>query len=172
MTVKCKHCGLKSEKSIMIKIEKGSTKYYVHEECEIRVAQEKSDAEKLKQEKKKQEEIDKAYHKRSVDLFYEYTQSLAPITLVNLAFKKCKEKGLTNKDISYTMEYIVKNKMVLNYPMGVLYYIDRAMRDKREVDKIEKTNNIVSKSEIKFIPLINKKNDKKIDNESDISDLL
>ena len=172
MNVKCKHCGLKSDKSIMIKIEKGSTKYYAHEECEIRVAQEKLNMEKLKQEKKIQKEFDKECRKRSVDLFYEYTESLAPITLVNLAFKKCKEKGLTNKDILYTMEYIVKNKMVLNYPMGILYYIDRAMRDKREVDKIEKANNIVLKSEIKFIPLINKRNDKKIDNESDISDFL
>lgn len=171
MKVKCKHCQIKEDKSLMIKVRKGSAEYYAHLSCENLYEESKKEKERVKLEQKMKEEEDKHDRLYAVNLFYEYTQSLAPITLLNLAFKKCKEKGLTYKDISYTMDYIVRNKMTLNFPMGILYYIDRAMKDKKEVDRIQKNNNRVSYAPIKFMPL-NKKIHAEVNNDSDISDLL
>lgn len=171
MNVKCKHCGVKEDKSMMVKIKKGSVEYYSHPTCEIAYENDKLEKERAKSEKKIKEEEDKTYRECAINLFYEYTKSLSPIALVNVAFKKCKEKGLNYKDILYTMEYIVKNKMVLNYPMGILYYIDRAMKDKKELERIEKNNNRVSYAPIKFMPL-NKKISSEVSNDFDVSDLV
>ena len=100
-------------------------------------------------------DVKKSYHKecfeqrnakaKALDLFYQYTGSLVMQNMVYLAFKKAREKGLTDKDILYTMEYIIKTKSVLNYPMGILYYLDRAMKEKAEQEKRDKQDDATFK---------------------------
>ena len=90
---------------------------------------------------------------------------------INVAFKQAMNKGLTGSDILYTMKYIVNNNMKLNFAMGILYYIDNAMREKKREQEQAKQNEIVMQnvSKMKIIPLSHKKEE--IKSESDISDL-
>lgn len=171
MLVKCKYCGEKSQKSEMLCVEKGATKYYIHESCDIAKQQERNIKEIEKMNKKKDVEDNKKYRDEAISIFYDYTKSLEPIMMLNVAFKKCIEKGLTMEDVRDTMLYIVKNKCVLRFPMGILYYIDRAMKEKKEVEKINKQNERNITAPIKIMPLSMKKEDKAND-DYDISDLL
>lgn len=151
--VKCRYCSEKVEKIKALYLEKGKTKkvkYYYHKAC-----------------LKLQEDRDSA-----LDLFYTYTGSLVLQSQVYSAFKKCREKGLTDSDVLYTMKYISENKMVLNYPMGILYYIDRAMKDKKLKDNVKKQNKRLITSPIKIMPLSMKRNKKERDDSFDISDIL
>lgn len=131
--VKCKHCGnqgLASEMKLNIRASKTGRQYkeYYHEEClNLKNARE-----------------------RTVELFYQYTGSLEPIKMINIAFKQMAEQGLNEKEILYVMEYIIKNKCVLNYAMGIKYYATPAIKEyrsrqnfllKQKVNQ-EKTNSI------------------------------
>jgi hypothetical protein len=153
MQVKCKYCSEKVEKEDAVYMEKGKTKktkHYYHKKC-------------MEQQNAKDS---------ALSLFYEYTGSLVLQSQVYVAFKKCREKGLLDTDILYTMEYISKNKMVLNYPMGILYYIDRAMKEKRQHEKVIKQNERLISSPIKIMPLSMKRDKKERDVSVDISDIL
>lgn len=87
-----------------------------------------------------------AQRKRNVlneaaDIFYNYTGSLATKFQLNTAFKAMKDIGMTEEDILYTMNYIVRNKCVLNYPMGIRFYADRARIERRTIEANETAQN-------------------------------
>lgn len=116
--VKCRHCGsqgLASKMELNIRVSKTGRQYkeYYHEEClELKNARDKA-----------------------VELFYQYTSSLEPIKMINIAFKQMVEQGLNEKEILYVMEYIIKNKCVLNYAMGIKYYATPAIKEYRSRQK-------------------------------------
>lgn len=102
----CQFCKSKSDKENMTKV---NNKYY-HMECK--------------------ELIDN--REKAINLFYQYTGSLClKKELYNIFSMIKKQQGLDENDILYLMEYIVKNKCKLNYPMGLRYYVDNAMKDKK-----------------------------------------
>lgn len=152
MKVKCKYCNEKDEKDLMVYIEKNGKKEYFHRPC-LRYKTDRDEALKL---------------------FYEYTGSYEMQSKVYHAFKQIRNKGLTDSDVLYIMQYIIKNKCVLNYPIGMMYYVDRAMKDKQESSKTNKNNERVINAPIKVMPLYMKKEEQKDDkeNENDISDFL
>lgn len=137
MLVKCQFCSKKDEKDNMVKVEKVSdsgskTNKYYHKEC-------------LSLLKDKKEAVDK---------FYEYTGYLDPIVTLYVAFKKMKAKGLDEHDILYTMNYIIETNGVLNYPMGLLYYLDRAMKDKKYKLQLAENRERILNSGSKIQPII------------------
>ena len=155
--VKCQFCNIKREKDKMDcettespTTGKKSNKYYCPE-CK-------------KLLKSRNEALEK---------FYSYTGSLLLQNQVYTAFKKMKDKGLNEHDILCVMDYIIENKHVLNYPMGMLYYIDRAMKDKRIKEQQRKSKEKILQSKTKPITIIKDipKEPKQVD-EMDISDFL
>lgn len=130
MEIKCQYCQSKSEKETMI----FDNKKYYHIEC------------------KKQKDC----RDMALDLFYSYTKSLALKQNVYMIFSKIKSMGFKDEDVLYIMQYIEKNKLKLNYPPGILYYVDRAIKDRiyeknyknkqqTSIDKIEKIEYIEKK---------------------------
>ena len=126
---------------------------------------------------------DKYYHtnckkliddrEKAIDLFYTYTHSLClKKELYNVFSIIKKQQHLNESDILYVMEYIVRNKCKLNFPMGIRYYVDKAMKDKTikeklEIQKQKELENL--QNEIIDTEVINKKYKKE---ESDISDII
>ncbi|MGJ0846484.1 hypothetical protein ACR77J_07340 [Tissierella praeacuta] len=123
--VKCRYCenkGTKNEMKLHIKVSATGRRYkeYFHEECFA-----------LKESRDK-----------AVKLFYEYTQSLEPIKMINTAFKQMRDQGINEHQILYIMEYIVKNKCVLNYAMGIKYYATPAIKEYKSRQQFLKKQNI------------------------------
>ena len=149
--VKCQYCGGFEDKNLMVtdpNCASKPTKYY-HSECLVH----------------------KNNRKKALDLFYSYTESYEMSSAVYLVFKKIRDKGLTDTDVLYIMEYVAKNKCVLRYPMGLLYYVDKAMKDKKERERADKFDERISSVPIRIAPLRQKTEQTK-DEESDISDLI
>lgn len=152
MQVKCKFCLEKKDRDGMECVQKGKVKSYYCPEC-LKLLNSRD---------------------RALELFYSYTQSLVPTSQVYLAFSKLREKGLTHHDVLYIMEYVIKTNSKLNYPMGLIYYADKAIRQKKSEEQIklqkEKVLNTIHKTptiienKIKF--------EKSVNDESDISDFL
>ncbi len=143
----CQFCRQKDDKENMIKFH---DKYY-HTNCK-----------KLIDDREK-----------AIDLFYTYTHSLClKKELYNVFSIIKKQQHLNESDILYVMEYIVRNKCKLNFPMGIRYYVDKAMKDKTikeklEIQKQKELENL--QNEIIDTEVINKKYKKE---ESDISDII
>jgi len=158
MLVKCQYCKEKAEKVKMECIEKQSgnkiVRKYYHKDC---------------YKKKQARDLAK-------DKFIKYTGFLGVESQIYVAFKKIKEKGLDEYDILYTINYIINNQHVLNFPMGLLYYIDRAMRQKHKEAEIlaEKERVIKNLSNVKIKPLKYRNDTEKQEqkNEFDISDYI
>lgn len=160
MQVKCKFCSAKSEKEEMVCIENMSSggkvaRRYYHKDC-------------LKKLKARDEAKEKVI---------EYTGFLGTDAQIYVAFSKAKAKGLDEIDILYTIDYIIKNKCVLNYPMGLLYYIDRAMREKRKEKEIQEKKQKILSKKVKIQPLQFRREEVKQEqeektNEFDISDFI
>ena len=147
---KCKYCGQQIESELeKTTIKVGKVNHNYHNDCyEQQLARDKA-----------------------LSLFYDYTGSLVMQNMVYLAFKKAREKGISDKEILYTMQYIVNTKSVLNYPMGILYYLDRAMKNKAEEEKREKANRQIEGKTIRIMPITQRKQEEKKD-DYDISDLI
>lgn len=106
---------------------------------------------------------------RAVDLFYEYTGSLEPIKMVNIAFKQLKDQGLSEHEILYVLKYIIKNRCVLNYAMGIKYYATPAIKEyrskhnfiqKQELNKQKDTGiGIVTETEESIFPRVDLEDD-------------
>lgn len=108
--------------------------------------------------------VNKYYHKkclhlkncrdRAINIFYEYTKSLEPKQKLYTVLKQIKEKGIDEEGILYTMQYIEDNKCVLNYPHGILYYLDNAIKEYKKYQsrkKDEKRNVAKSKEDVTII---------------------
>ena len=157
--VKCRYCGsqgLVSEMELNIRASKTGRQYkeYYHEEClELKNARDKA-----------------------VDLFYQYTSSLEPIKMINIAFKQMIEQGLNEKEILYVMEYIIKNKCVLNYAMGIKYYATPAIKEYRNRQRFL-LNQKINQEKNNSIGIITEENKSekpkvKMDDDLDISDFI
>ena len=130
MEIKCQYCQSKSAKEQMLYVDK---KYY-HNECKVQ----------------------KDCRDMALDLFYSYTKSLALKQNVYMIFSKIKSMGFKDEDVLYIMRYIVKNNLKLNYPPGILYYVDRAIKD-REYEKNYKKKQEITVDKIEKIEYIEKK---------------
>jgi len=151
MQVKCKFCSNKNDKEQMECVKKGKVNNYYCPKCLIDI--------------KTRDEI--------INKFYEYTNSLVVISQVYLAINKLKEKKLTYDDILYIMDYVINNKCVLNYPAGLAFYADRAIKQKRELDKIKEQKEKVLKSIFEKPTIIETNNTpKKVDSAFDITNFL
>lgn len=150
--VKCPICNKKDEKEIM----KYYKERYYHEEClSIKKNQELENTKvicKLCEDKHYKEEMIKKgssyYHKECYEiiesrnelirLFYKYTDSFEQkkniYNAINIIKKKF-DNRLDEKDLLFTMKYIIENKCKLNYFNGISYYIDKAMKSKKEKNK-------------------------------------
>ena len=112
--VKCKHCGVSNEKEEMHLSARRSNsgkeyREYYHPECLS-----------LKESRE-----------QAIKLFYEYTGSLEPMKMINVAFKQMKDLNVNEHEILYTMEYIIKKKCVLNFAMGIKFYANAAVKECR-----------------------------------------
>lgn len=110
--VKCHHCEKKDDKDNMIQYK---NKNY-HKECGEIV-----------------ESRDKL-----IELFYNYTDSFEQKKNIYLAIGLIKKKfdnRLDERDLLFTMEYIIENNCKLNYFNGISYYVNMAMKSKKESNK-------------------------------------
>lgn len=147
--VMCQYCKIKDDKEIMVVESNMKTKKYFHEQC-------------LHMKKSRDE---------AVKIFYEYTKSLEPLVKVYDAFKKIKNKGINEEQVLYLVQYVRDNKCVLNYPYGLLYYLDAAMKDYNKNKKTQQITNI-TKSDEDFVKIEIKKDIVEKKDELDISDFL
>ena len=149
LKVTCQYCKTKENKDEMVYEEKQNIKKYYHQHC-------------LNMKKNRDE---------AVGIFYEYTKCLEPVKKVYDAFKRIKMKGMNEEQILYLVKYVRDNRCVLNYPHGLLYYLDAAMKDYRK-NKQAITNINTTKSDEDFVKIEIKKETTNKEDELDISDFL
>lgn len=105
----------------------------------------------------------------AVQIFYDYTKSYEPLKKVYDAFKRIKSKGINETQILYLIKYIRDNNKILNYPHGLLFYLDEAMKDYNKNKKLYQIDRVV-KNEDDFIQVNHNQNER--NDKMDISDFL
>ena len=147
--VVCQYCKVKDNKDNMVFVQNNKIKKYYHSRC-------------LELKKSRDE---------AIEIFYDYTKSLEPIKKLYDVFNKIKNKGMNEEQILYLVKYVRDNNRVLNYPHGLLYYLDAAIKDYKKNKKIY-TITKITKSDEDFVKLEIKKDTTTKDDEMDISDFL